>query len=73
MRSDFRVLDWLRSVRDRQAAETEGMSAEARFEHDRRLARDVVREFLKNHPNARRAAAPRAHSVAEDRGKYGAD
>ncbi|MBU0679139.1 MAG: hypothetical protein KJ626_13625 [Verrucomicrobia bacterium] len=71
MKSDFKVLEWLRDVRDRQAAETDGMSAKARFEHDRRMARDAVRAFLKKHPEARRAAGQRLHSVAEDPGEYG--
>jgi len=69
MKSNFKVLEWLRGVRDALAAETAGMNADASLKHDRQTADDAVRTFLKNHPDVGRSEGRHLPSVAEDRGQ----
>ena len=49
MKNGFKVLDWLREVRDRQAAETAQMDIQERLAYGRKQAQPIVRDFLKAH------------------------
>jgi len=73
MKNDFKVLPWLRALRDRNAKEEEGMTIEERLRRTRERAQPLMREFLKNHPNVTMAESPRSTVVAEKHGHYKSD
>ncbi len=54
MASEFRVLDWLRSLRDAHARETEGLSPEERIAALRAETEAWTASFLADHPETRR-------------------
>lgn len=69
--SSFKVMPWLRALRDRDAAEEHGCSAEERLARHRREAAPLVEQFLRSHPGVRPPAVGNAARVAEDRPPYG--
>ena len=70
--NSFKVMPWLRALRDRNAEDEKGMSINDRLEKHRREVEPLVREFLKKHPNAENNAEPqRSMMVAEKHAPYG--
>ena len=70
--SNFKVMPWLRTLRDRDAEEDKGISINDRLVKHRREAVPLVREFLKKHPNAENnAEQQRVAMVAEEHAPYG--
>ncbi|HAK96778.1 MAG TPA: hypothetical protein DCM87_17750 [Planctomycetes bacterium] len=57
MASEFKVLEWLRSLRDAHARETEGLSPEERIEALRSETEAWTASFLADHPDARSVSA----------------
>ena len=70
MKSKFKVLDWLRGVRDRSAAEEREMSDAERLERLKRKAAPLVTAFLKSCPRVRRRSAVAANVVKEGPAEY---
>jgi hypothetical protein len=72
MKAEFKVMPWLRALRDRHAQEVEGLSVAERLRRSRAEAEPLMEEFFGNHPAARPVApaAPVAR-VAETRAAYG--
>ena len=52
MKSEFKVLPWLRGVRDRYAQETEGLEDAERIERLRRETEAWVRQFVRDRPRS---------------------
>jgi hypothetical protein len=72
MKRDFKVLEWLRDVRDRHARQTEGLTTEQRLAALEQETREWNAAFFRNHPEARLAAPLEpAARVAETRASYG--
>lgn len=71
--SSFKVMPWLRALRDRHAEEEKGMSIKERLEKHRRETEPLVREFLTNHPEARQPESATQSQVAEDHTRYGSE
>ena len=70
MKSDFKVLDWLRKVRDQYAQETKGLSDEERLARLHQETGAWVRDLRRKPPNS----APQLHVPAfvhEDKPPYG--
>jgi hypothetical protein len=70
MKSDFKVLDWVRRVRDRNAGEERNMSVEERSVRLRERAEPLVETFLANHPRARRTPSAKNACVREEAVRY---
>ena len=73
MKNNFKVLPWLRALRDRNAKEEEGMTIKERLRRTRERAQPLMREFLKSHPNVKMAESPRSTVVAEKHAHYNSD
>ncbi len=71
MKTEFKVLPWLREVRDRHARETEGLTSEERVAALERETRAWTAAFLRNHPEAVDRATPAPARVAEQPAPYG--
>jgi hypothetical protein len=69
MKSEFRVLPWLRDVRDRYAEETEGLDAAERIDLLRRETEVWVQQFLRHHPQ-KPAPAKAPALIRESPGEY---
>ena len=70
--TEFKVMPWLRALRDRHAREVEGLSVAERLRRSRAASEPLMEEFFRNHPEARPAApAKPAARVAETRTAYG--
>ena len=70
--NDFKVIRWIRGLRDRNAQEEKDLTIKDRLEKHRREAEPFVREFLAKHPNIESSAEPKHNAmVAEDRARYG--
>ena len=72
MKTEFKVMPWLRALRDRHAQAVEGLSVAERLRRSRAESEVLMEEFFHHHPEARPAtpAAPAAR-VAETRAAYG--
>ena len=71
MTSEFKVMPWLRALRDKSAKEQEGLSVAERLRRTRALSTPLVEEFMKNHPDARRTSESPLSRVAEEQAPYG--
>ena len=71
MKTEFKVMPWLRALRERNAQEEAGLTIEERLRRTRERAAPVMREFMKNHPKARQCAQKVQSMVAEEHGHYG--
>ena len=71
MKTEFKVLPWLREVRDRHARETEGLTAEERVADLERETHPWTAAFLRNHPEAVVREAPAKTRVAKQPEPYG--
>jgi hypothetical protein len=71
MTSEFKVMPWLRALRDKSAKEQEGLSVAERLRRSRALSAPLMEEFLKSHPEARSASEKPLSQVAEENPKYG--
>jgi len=72
MKAEFKVMPWLRALRDRHAREVAGLSAAERLRRSSAESATLMAEFFRHHPEARPAPpeAPAAR-VAEPRAAYG--
>jgi hypothetical protein len=71
MRTEFKVMPWLRELRDRNAKDEAGLSIEERLRRSREKAAGLLREFRLNHPEASKKNSPPQALVAEDGDQYG--
>ncbi len=72
MKPEFKVLEWLREVRDRHAREVEGLTPEQRLAALDQETRAWNESFFKQHPQVRPGIPPRpAERVAETPAVYG--
>ena len=69
--TEFKVMPWLRALRDRNAEEEQGLTTEQRFQKHHREAEPLVRDFLANHPNVKMVEPSRIAKVAEETPPYG--
>jgi hypothetical protein len=68
--SRFKVMPWLRALRDRTAEEEKGLTVEQRLEKHRRESAPLVEQFVRNHPAARRIETVSPPMVAEKNATY---
>lgn len=75
IKEPFHVMDWLRSVRDRNAETERGLSPEQILERERAEKEAAVARYLKAHPDARiiRPDDSPNRQVAENSGDYNRD
>lgn len=69
--TEFKVMPWLRALRDRSAKEQVGLSVDERLRRSRARAAPLTAQFLKRHPEARSRSARELLVVAEERPEYG--
>ena len=66
MMNNFKVMDWLRKIRDQQAADTAHMSIQERLIHEQTQAQPHVRHFFEVNPEVKKRASSRHPLVAEE-------
>jgi len=71
MKTDFKVMPWLRALRDRNVKEEAGLSIEERLRRSRERAAPLLRDFREYHPEAKKTSNPSHALVAERGDKYG--
>lgn len=71
MTSEFKVMPWLRALRDRNAEEERELTIAERLKKHRAESEALVEDFLQVHPEARSMRQQSAARVAEDRAEYG--
>ena len=71
MKTEFKVMPWLREVRDRHARETEGLTSAERVAALERETHAWTTAFLRKHPDTAVRAAPAHARVAETSESYG--
>ena len=70
--SEFKVMPWLRALRDRNAEEERGLTIAERLKKHRAESETLVAEFLRVHPEARCMRQQSAALVAaEEHAPYG--
>lgn len=70
--SEFKVMPWLRALRDRNAEKERGLTIAERLKKHRAESETLVEEFLRIHPEARCIRQqPASRVVAEGRSEYG--
>lgn len=71
MKTEFKVLEWLRQVRDQYAEETKGLEDEERLVR----LRQETREWVKDLPRKPPVPMPRTYPacIHEDKAAYGRD
>ncbi len=57
MTTEFKVMPWLRELRDRNAAEEQGLTIADRLQRTRDGAREIHRQLLTHHPETKVTAA----------------
>ena len=70
MTTEFKVLPWLRALRDRNACEETGLADADVLERTRQRAVPVIRELQRTHPEAFHHDPPAQMRVAEKPAAY---
>jgi hypothetical protein len=71
MKTEFKVMPWLRALRDRNAKEQAGLTIDERLRRSQKRGEPLLREFQRSHPEAFADRKARPLAVAEEHVHYG--